>query len=644
MAMKTWMIRSGFVAIAALFVGAWLGASASQPPEKAAEKSTPPKPAPKVLPKTPLKADRPFRKATPVDETAKARAERALRALQAAESAADEVRKAELAFNRSTQMADLARQRARASQSAAEKSPTNRELAKSAQAARTFAEKFATQLMAAQKTLTEKTAALQRARAEVAKTQNEALGGLEPLPADQWDYAKARHLLERAGFGGPPEEISRLGAMGLYAAVDYLVDYQQHPAPAMTFEPRLPNRPLAYEPNLTNEQWQQIIQLKRRNERVQQPALRQWWLRRMVETARPLEEKLALFWHDHFAVNYREFFFTHLVYFQNELFRRHAAGNFGTLLHGIVHDPAMIRYLDNHRNFKGSGNENLGRELLELFSMGEGQGYNEQDLREASRALTGYNFDTWSGQFRFLASRHDETRKVIFGRAGNWGGDELVDLILQQPATARYVVLKLFRFFAHDEPSNETIDALARVLRQNEYELSPVLKNLFLSREFYSPQSMHSHIKSPVELMVGTIRVLGITDVDYAALDGAVQAMGMTLFEPPNVAGWPEGKTWINANRILTRYNSVANLIERPTFDVLRLIDGEKCSTADQLVDALAKRCLSVPIGPEKRRSLVEFVGSLPPRSQWGVQRDQLNAKLRALMVLMLSTPEYQLS
>ncbi|MDP6350592.1 MAG: DUF1800 family protein, partial [Chloroflexota bacterium] len=166
---------------------------------------------------------------------------------------------------------------------------------------------------------------------------------------------------------------------------------------------------------------------------------------------------------------------SYAMYTQNELFRKHAAGNFGQMLKGIVHDPAMLRYLDNDKNVKQHPNENLAREIMELFSLGEGN-YTEQDIKGAARALTGYGFDRRSFEFVFRANAHDEDEKTIFGRTGNWDGDDLVDLILEQPATARFIARKLFVFFVHEDPSQQTVEQLAAVLRENDYELAPMLK------------------------------------------------------------------------------------------------------------------------------------------------------------------------
>jgi uncharacterized protein (DUF1800 family) len=499
-------------------------------------------------------------------------------------------------------------------------------------------------------------------------------GGLKPLAESAWDYAKARHLLFRAGFGGTPQEVEKLHAMGLRRAVDYLVDYGSLPAadlaaPGRPQEP--PLDPIALM-KLTAEERQKRTQQRRREDMQQLAQARAWWLRRMIETPRPLEEKLVLFWHGHFATEHQTVRDAQAMIDQNELFRRHAAGNFGKLLHGIVHDPAMLRYLDNNRNVRGKPNENLAREIMELFSLGEGN-YTEQDIKEAARALTGYTFQRFGGEFQFAAGAHDPGSKTIFGRTGNWDGDQLVELILDQPAAARFIARKLFIYFVHEAPSDQMVATLADVMWNHEYGLTPVLKAMFLSEEFYSPKAMGTQIKSPVHLVVSTVRTLGAERVNPGALAMATRGMGQELFDPPNVKGWDGGEAWINTNTLFARNNTAALLVSRgngpvageavrkiaaqagrgdgrlpgplaPELDLVALLEHSKPETPAAVVDQLARTLFAVPLNPTKRAELIQFVGSIPPSTQWASQRTAINRKLGALLVVMMSMPEFQLT
>ncbi len=417
-----------------------------------------------------------------------------------------------------------------------------------------FAAQMTARKDAAIKTRGEKAGGMNAADPKIYALRIAAAGGLTPLPPERWDYAKARHLLVHAGFGGTPQEVAKLHAMGLYQAVDYLVDFHRQPAALVPFDAAPPTRPDPLEGKLKNDFIRGRVNGTREAvDNAQLPRVRQWWLKRMVESPRPLQEKLTLFWHGHFATQNSVVGNSFTFYHQNQLFREHSAGNFGGLLYGIVHDPVMLRYLDNNRNVKGQPNENLAREVMELFAMGVDQGYTQADIKEAARALTGYTYDHFTGQFRFVGAQHDEGPKTIFGKTGNWTGDDLVTLILEQPSTARFIAGKLFAFFAYDNPSPETVDRLAFVLRNNQSELAPMLKNLFLSEEFYSDRSLGTQIKSPVQLVVGMLRDLGVKDLtDTGALDAALSNMGQQLLEPPDVKGWREGRSWVNANRVLT--------------------------------------------------------------------------------------------
>ncbi len=479
-----------------------------------------------------------------------------------------------------------------------------------------------------------------------------ALGGLTPLSPKDWNYAKARHLLVRAGFGGTPQEVQKLSAMGPYRAVDHLLQFYKQPAANAPLDITQPLLTDPFEKKLRNRFLRgRAAAARQSSESGQASRLRQWWLRRMVQSPRPLEEKLTLFWHGLFAAQYSVVNNSYTMYKQNQIFRQHAAGNYGALLYAIVHDPTMIRYLDNNKNVKGQPNENLAREILELFSMGVDQGYTEEDIIQAARALTGYTYDNTSGGFRFVHANHDTGDKTIFGKTGPWTGDDLVRLILDQPATSRFIARRLFEYFACGDPKQETVERLATMLRTYNYELEPMLRNLFLSQEFYGEHETGCQIKSPIELMVGTLRDLGLKQVtNYGALDGAIQQMGQKLLEPPDVKGWRYGRSWISSNRMFVRYNSVAELINsvpqpnRQGVDAVALLETSGCKTSAELVDYLAKACLMKPLSQDKRKELIGFLGELPQKPDWAKQRNELNEKLQSVLVLMLSMPEYQMA
>lgn len=386
-----------------------------------------------------------------------------------------------------------------------------------------------------------------------------------------WNRARAAHLLRRAGFGGTPAEIARLVETGRDKAVDSLLDYEKVEPNCEAYpvsEPvRYPARQVMK--GLEREQQKLLRQAVRRNQVGHAEALRQWWLARMITTNRPMEEKMTLFWHGHFTSGFREVRDWRALYNQNEFLRKNALSDFRTLLIGISKDPAMLRYLDNARNVKAKPNENYARELMELFSMGEGN-YTEKDVKQAARAFTGWGLRRGQrgtggrgalGTFAFNRRQHDDGVKTFLGHEGNFDGTDIIDIILEQPATSRYMAQRLWRFFAYRNPSDETVEALAAELRRTEYSFKAALRMLLRSDAFYADQAMHAQIKSPVELLVGTARALALEPGDLRGMAAACRQMGQDLLQPPNVKGWDGGRKWINTSTLFLRYNFATQLL-----------------------------------------------------------------------------------
>jgi uncharacterized protein DUF1800 len=403
---------------------------------------------------------------------------------------------------------------------------------------------------------------------------------LSPIVAAEWNQARAAHLLERAGFGGAPEEIARLAAMTPRQAVDSLVDFDQAARDLKPFDhsgiwdpgmdPFPPSRAEAV--RLARERGEGLGEKVRAagSQRRLQPVVDKffyslaangietqrlglWWANQMLATHRPLEEKLTLFWHGHFATGENKVRDYRMMLRQNEMFRRQAAGTLRGLLVGILKDPGMLVYLDNGENIKQHPNENFGRELLELFSMGVGN-YTERDVREAARAFTGWTNDVL--EFKFDAAQHDAGEKTFLGRTGPFNGEDIIGIILEQPVTAEFVSAKLYRYFVREEVSAPVRASLGRTFRESGYQLKPLLKQIFLSRDFYSPPSYATQIKAPVHLVVSTYKKLGLQAVPTIPDFGRTTAsLGQSLFDPPNVAGWAGGRTWITPSTLLQRGN-----------------------------------------------------------------------------------------
>jgi len=417
---------------------------------------------------------------------------------------------------------------------------------------------------------------------QAARARTDATASLRAINHRDFGYEQARHLILRAGFGGTPEQIRALADMGPERAVDALLTADAPPharADDDGFDPDI-MAPLSPEDREairrarraadedTLARFRLAQQERQRRDRAQLRAMQRWWLARLIESPRPLEEKMTLFWHSHFATGYRKIENSHHMLMQNRLFRANALGSFATLLRAIVRDPAMLAYLDNQNSNARRPNENLARELMELFSLGEGA-YTEQDIRDGARALTGYTFE--HNDFVFRAERHDGGRKRILGVTGLLDADGFVDAILKQNACADFIAWKLHRFFVnHDAlpdhrrlagPHGRVVQQLGATLRASEYRLRPALRRLFLSEHFYDPANVGAQIKSPVELVVGAVRTLRTPTRDPNILVDAMRRMGQDLFSPPSVAGWAGGRSWINTSTLFVRQNTLVYLL-----------------------------------------------------------------------------------
>lgn len=375
------------------------------------------------------------------------------------------------------------------------------------------------------------------------------LSGLMLPAAFGMRFEEARHLLARTGFGGNWEQIRAFESMGYAEAVTAILNQtRKHP---LTPPPEWVNEPLmsrAQIKQLSKEERKKLFQRWRRRSFE----LKAWWFREMVQTDAPLGEQMTLFWHNHFTSGLRKVKSPKLMYGQNQLLRKHALGNFRQLIHAVAKDPAMLIYLDNVFNQKDKPNENFARELLELFTLGEGQ-YTEKDIKEVARAFTGWTIDRHTGKFRFIRRRHDFGSKSFMGSTGNFDGDDIIDIVLEQPGVATHITEKLWQAFISQKPDPQEIDRLAEVLRSNDYELKPLMQALLTCQAFRDPQTFGDMIKSPVDLIVGTLRVFQFPMGDGRGIVLASRRLGQDLMDPPNVKGWPGGTRWISSDTLMMR-------------------------------------------------------------------------------------------
>lgn len=362
-------------------------------------------------------------------------------------------------------------------------------------------------------------------------------------------FDDARHVLSRVGFGGTPGDIRPLMKLDRAAAVAQILSVSTNRAqtPPPPWIHRLPPPPNE------RKRWSQAEKKAFQEVRKEEgQELKGWWYRELTTTDCPLLERMTLFWHNHFTSGLQKVKWPPFLYRQNVLLRTYALGSFRTLLHAVAKDPAMLLYLDTQTNHKEQPNENFARELFELFTLGEGH-YHEQDIKEAARAFTGWHLDHRTGAFRIERRRHDGGRKEVFGRSGYFDGDDILSLTLEQPHAARYLVRKLWREFISDEPDPAEVDRLAGLFRQRDYEVASLLNALFQTPHFWAPEHRGALVKSPVELMVGTVRLFNLPIDEPAQLVRYGRRLGQDLFDPPNVKGWPGGTRWITTSTLLNR-------------------------------------------------------------------------------------------
>lgn len=367
--------------------------------------------------------------------------------------------------------------------------------------------------------------------------------------APRLDAADARHLLVRTGFAATPDEIAKFEGLTRAEAVGRILagirTQAVTPPPAWTKEETINRRP----GRMASEEERRAFLATRVAEGLQ---LVGWWYREMTATPSPLTERMTLFWHNHFTSAFRKVRVPLLLYRQNVTLRRHALGNFAKLVHAMAADPAMIVYLDSLQNRVGSPNENFARELLELFMLGEGHGYTETDIKEAARAFTGWSLERETGAYRFRPFLHDGGEKKFMGRTGRFNGTDIIGIVLANPRVAEYIAEKAWREFISEKPDAAEIKRVAAKFGA-EYDIKVLVGELLLSPHFWTPENRGRLVRSPVELIVGTIRQFDLPQPDDRILALLGRALGQEPFNPPNVKGWAGGTAWINANSLLVR-------------------------------------------------------------------------------------------
>jgi uncharacterized protein (DUF1800 family) len=390
-------------------------------------------------------------------------------------------------------------------------------------------------------------------------------------------FEGARHLLNRTGFGATEAEVEAYAGLAREAAVDRIIRGARSGAsiapPAWVSEPFSPYYKLR-----EKSEAERKVEQQRNIERSFE--LREWWYREMLLSPSPFTEKMTLFWHNHFATSQQKVRNPQLVYRQNVLLRSEALGNFGALLRNVARDPAMLVFLDNAGSRKEKPNENFAREVMELFTLGEGN-YSEKDVKEAARAFTGFSLDRDTGEFTYRRFIHDDGEKVIFGKRGNYGAEDVLNLLLARPETAEFITRKLWREFVSPVPGEGDVKYLAGVFRNSRYDTKSLMRAMLLSNAFWAPENRACLIKSPVDLVVGTLHTFEIMPMDLrpAVLAGAL--LGQNLFSPPNVKGWPGGEAWINSATLLGRKQLLDRVFRAEEMPAMPMMMAATAGVAD---------------------------------------------------------------
>jgi uncharacterized protein (DUF1800 family) len=450
-----------------------------------------------------------------------------------------------------------------------------------------------------------------------------------PSEKAPWDVRRAGHLYRRAAFGATAAQLEQAVKDGPEKSIADL--FRGGPGQAEYDE--------------VSRQMERTIADSNNGSQ-----LRAWWLHRMLYSPHPLQEKLTLFWHNHFATSNAKVQNARFMLGQYELMRKHALGNFAELLREMSKDPAMFVWLDGRDSKKGNPNENYGRELMELFSLGIGN-YTEKDVREAARSFTGWEIR--DDKAFFNAAQHDDGMKTVLGQTGNWQGDDVVRICLEQKSAPGFLTRKLYRFLVSEDaaPPAELIDPLAEQFRDSGYDFGALVRTVLSSNLFFSDQAYRKRIKPPVDFALGIVRGLQ-GRVGTSNLVTVLEQLGQNVFNPPSVKGWDGGPTWLNGQTLLFRQNLALALTstEDPRFgartDPAALVRKHGKKSDDEILEFLLTLFLQNDVPPESRDRLRDYQQKAQKQRipVYWTEDEAADHRVRALCHLVLTLPEYQLS
>jgi len=460
------------------------------------------------------------------------------------------------------------------------------------------------------------------------------------------DRQKIQHLYWRAGFGLSPQQLQKKEKQKLDKVVkDLFKDAKKIRAVKLPYY-NIPSKE-EFKALSKPERKAKIKEVQKLTSKVNLN-----WVRQMLsDDYSPLQEKMTLFWHGHFACESKRF--DHAGRQINTI-RQYALGNFRDLILAVSKDASMIAYLNNQQNKKKKPNENYARELMELFTIGRGN-YTEQDIKEAARAFTGWFSDRLTGDFKFTDRQHDFGKKTFMGKTGAWDGDDIVDIILERKETAQFIATKVYRYFVNEVVNKKQVEVLANAFYKSNYNIETMMQTLFESEWFYDSENIGTKIKSPVELLVGMAKTLNLTFGNDKAVLFPQHALGQVLFRPPNVAGWPGGKTWIDNSTLMLRMNFAAMIFKKTelTYELKNQPEREKNRRLKKLEITGDITALSNAFEKTKEaelgQQLCDYILQTPFNlkgsfiEEYAKQATAKEDKVKAYALGLMSLPEYQM-
>ncbi|MCC8427188.1 DUF1800 family protein [Mucilaginibacter sp. UR6-11] len=452
-----------------------------------------------------------------------------------------------------------------------------------------------------------------------------------------------KHLVSRAGFGLGFDEFKAAANTGIKQAVNDLFKASANYEPLTAVKSNVDYSMVIKGDPASRKMFQQ-------QQRQQDRELNIAWVTYMGTTKGQLREKMALFWHNHFACRAKQSLYAQQL---ANIQRVNALGNFKTMTLEVAKSPAMLQFLNNQQNLKGHPNENFARELMELFTLGRGN-YTEQDVKESARAFTGWGYDA-AGEFRFRPFVHDTGQKTFLGKTGNFKGEDIINILFENKQTARFLSTKLYKYLVNETPDPAHIEAMADIFYKNNYEISPWLEHVFTADWFYDDKNVGNLVKSPLELLVGLNRQFNITYEKPGVLMQFQKILGQTLFRPPNVAGWPGGRNWIDSSSLMYRIKIPSTILNGGVID----FEGKADPEDEAFLATMRTQQQAVNIRVQAQPDWNKFLGSIPKGlGKTSIAQFMLEPKLssalmnnisqstdtKALVIELVSSPEYQLA